>query len=107
MKDQKIRQEIEEDTWHQPQASISMHVCVHIHMQLHTLVRTHTEKREREREADSGRCGFFQTHHFKVEVGTSELACRVKALAVKSDVLSSIPGTYTVEGRNQLSIVVL
>lgn len=61
----------------------------------------------REREADSGRCGFFQTHHFKVEVGTSELACRVKALAVKSDVLSSIPGTHTVEGRNQLSIVVL
>lgn len=70
-----------------------------------TLLCALTQRREREREADSGRCGFFQTHHFKVEVGTSELACMVKALAVKSDVLSSIPGTHTVEGRNQLSIV--
>lgn len=42
------------------------------------------------------------------ESRTVETAQRVKALAAKSDDLSSIPGTYTlVEEENQLLLVVL
>jgi hypothetical protein len=40
-------------------------------------------------------------------IGSIEMAQRAKVLATKPDDLSSIPGTYLVEGENPLPKVVL